>query len=224
MRIERARATRKDLKAVLGLIDEASTWLRTKDTDQWAKPWPDRKGRNARVKQGLKGGKTWIVWDGNIPAATVTIAEQANVNVWSECECDLSEKAVYVHRLITAREYAGEGLGEQLIDWAGLRGQDHKRAKWIRIDVWSSNQALHEYYTKRGFEPCGKCGNPDYPSGALFQKPVTAIGALCIPRVVGSSADFELARFQRTPGVPGIALDDRLKTALDDRLKAPAMA
>jgi len=214
MRIERARATRKDIKTVLGLIGEASAWLRTKDTDQWAKPWPDRKARNARVLQGLKRGKTWIVWDGNIAAATVTIAEEANLKVWSECKCNLLDKAVYVHRLITAREYAGLGLGEQLIDWAGLRGHDLKRAEWIRIDVWASNEGLHNFYTKRGFVPCGRCTDPDYPSGALFQKPVAAIGALCIPRVVGSCAEFDLTRL-RSPSMPHASVDrsvDRHKT------------
>ena len=124
MRIERARATRREIKAVLGLIDEASTWLRSKDTDQWTEPWPDRKMRDSRVRRGLKVGKTWIVWERNIPVATVTIAEQPNVRVWSASGCDLSERAVYVHRLIAARNYAGWGLGAELIDWAGLRQGD----------------------------------------------------------------------------------------------------
>jgi GNAT superfamily N-acetyltransferase len=176
MLIESAKI--KHLDAVLSLVDEASTWLRDyKETDQWAEPWPTKKERDARILKGLQNGKTWIVWDGNTAAATVTIATAYNPAVWSEpaCTCDLTERAVYVHRLITARKYAGCGLGEELIDWAGLRGRRKNRARWIRIDVWTSNTALHEYYTKRGFHPCGSCIDPDYPSGALFQKSVSAI-------------------------------------------------
>jgi len=71
--------------------------------------------------------------------------------------------------------YAGWGLGAELIDWAGLRARREYGAKWIRIDVWTTNTALHGYYLKRGFEPCGSCANPAYPSRALFQKPVSAI-------------------------------------------------
>jgi hypothetical protein len=198
MRIVRAAGTRENLEAVLGLIEEASTWLGTNGTDQWAKPWPNKKSRDARVLRGLQVGKTWIVWDGEIPAATVTVATRSNPAVWRQpaCECDLSEPAVYVHRLITSRNYAGRGLGAELIDWAGLRGQLDYTAKWIRIDVWTSNLALHDYYRRRGFEPCGYCADPSYPSGALFQKRVSKIGKLSIPQFPGSSADFDLAGLQ----------------------------
>ena len=179
MRVARAEATGEHLEAVLSLIEEASAWLRSKDTDQWARPWPDKEARDARVLRGLQNGKTWIVWDGDTPAATVTLATHANAAVWSKqaCECDLSERAVYAHRLITARNYSGWGLGAELLNWAGLRGRRFG-AKWIRIDVWASNPALHDYYLKRGFEPCGTCADPAYPSGALFQKSISGIGQL----------------------------------------------
>jgi GNAT superfamily N-acetyltransferase len=175
MRIAPAAAT--DLPIVLDLIEEASGWLRLKDTDQWQKPWPDEDRRNARALKGLQGGCTWIVWDGEVPAATVTITPRRNAAVWSEsaCTCNLAERAVFVHRLITARKYAGLGLGAGLLDWAGLRGQRLYGAKWIRIDVWTTNEGLHEYYLGQGFQACGFCADPTYPSGALFQKPVAMI-------------------------------------------------
>ena len=191
MRISCAEPTAENLKAVLGLVQEASDWLWTKDTDQWTKPWPDEKGRDARVLRGLLKGTTWIVWDGDIPAATVTITPRKNAAVWSKpgCTCDLAERAVFIHRLITARKYAGQGLGAELIDWAGLRGQRLYGAKWIRIDVWTTNTGLHDYYVKTGFEPCGFCADPDYPSGALFQKPVSAVRPSIIPQFMQSPPD-----------------------------------
>lgn len=174
-----APATAEDFDTVLGLVDDAAAWLRTKNTDQWAAPWPDRAARDARVMRGLAGRKTWIVWDGEAAAATVTLTPRLNPKVWSRpaCTCDLSKRAVYAHRLITARNYAGWGLGGQLIDWAGQRARRHYGAEWIRIDVWTGNTALHEYYMRRGFRPCGFCPDPAYPSGALFQKSVALIGA-----------------------------------------------
>jgi GNAT superfamily N-acetyltransferase len=178
-----ALATTEDFDTVLGLIDEAAAWLRTKNTDQWAAPWPDRDARDARVKRGLAGEKTWIVWDGDVAAATVTLTPRLNPKVWSRpaCLCDLSERAVYAHRLITARSYKGRGLGAQLIDWAGLGARYRYGAKWIRIDVWSTNAGLHDYYLSTGFEPCGGCEDPGYPSGKLFQKRTARIEASDIP-------------------------------------------
>jgi hypothetical protein len=189
------QANAQHLDTVLGLIDDARTRLWTKDTDQWEKPWPTAAARDARVLKGLQNGKTWIVWDGAIAAATVTIATAYNPAVWTKptCTCDLNERAVYVHRLITARKYAGCGLGAELIDWAGLRGRRKNRARRIRIDVWSTNTGLHDYYVSKGFKPCGHCADPDYPSGALFEKPVAEIVAPRFPKFTETSGDSQLA-------------------------------
>lgn len=191
-------AIRDDLPVVVGLIENARKWLATKGTDQWAKPYPDADSKLARVQEGIERGETYIVWDGEIAAATVTIKTERNGVVWSKRNahhCDLSIPAVYVHRLITAREYAGLGLGAELIDWAGLRGARSYAAKCVRIDVWTTNIALHKYYMGTGFEVCGSYeDDPDYPSGALFEKPVTAIETanLHIPQFTGSAAEFVL--------------------------------
>jgi hypothetical protein len=195
LRIARAEPTPENLLALLGLIEERADWLRYKGIDQWAKPWPDERRRNERVLKGLQVRKTWIVWDDDRPAATVTTATRANPAVWMKpySQCNLSESAVYAHRLITARGYSGLELGSQLIDWAGLRARREYGAKWIRIDVWTTNGALHDYYQSQGFSPCGRCPDPGYPSGALFQKPVAGIRAGSIPQFSGTSAEFSLA-------------------------------
>ena len=224
MQIACAEPTPENLKAILGLIEEARGWLTLKDTDQWAKPWPDEKARDARVLRGLQGGKTWLVWDGDTPAATVTLTPRKNDAVWSTpaCTCDLADRAVFIHRLITARKYAGLELGADLIDWAGLRGQRLYGAKWIRIDVWSSNKRLHDYYMKRGFEPCGFCADASYPSGALFQKPVSAIAKTSVPQFVESHDGW--AGAERLPELAG-ALNRGRPTLLAhpaDRVSLPA--
>jgi GNAT superfamily N-acetyltransferase len=171
-------ATPGDLEVILGLIEDARRWLKAQGRDQWAKPWPDRETRDARVLRGLVNKKTWIVRRGDTAVATLTMAHQHNPGVWvpGACECDLAQRAVYLHRLITARSVAGRGLGKWLINWAGNRARTEYGARWIRIDVWTTNTDLHRYYQKLGFAPCGRCPNPAYPSGALFQKPLPKPG------------------------------------------------
>jgi GNAT superfamily N-acetyltransferase len=188
-----ARAGPEHLDAVLCLIEDARRWLGDKDTDQWETPWPNPAGRDARVLAGLRNGKTWIVWHDGIAAATVTITTRRNTAVWSKpaCTCNLAERAVFIHRLITSRKYAGQGLGAELIDWAGLRGCREYGAKWIRIDVWSTNEGLHDYYMSQGFTPCGTCADPDYPSGALFEKPVRGISVPRLPKFTETSIDSQ---------------------------------
>lgn len=187
-------ATPADLHEVRRLVHEAADWLRkSKGTDQWSKPWPTREARDRRVLAGLKQGKTFVVWDDDVPVATVTTDTQADPAVWSgpDCACNLSEPAVYAHRLITARSYAGLGIGAELIDWVGLRGKRKDCARWIRIDVWTSNVALHGYYLNRGFESCGTCPDPAYPSRVLLQKPVAAIEEPDYPKFTEYKAGHE---------------------------------
>ena len=64
-----------------------------------------------------------------------------------------------------------------MIDWAGARDLGEWNAQWVRIDVWTTNVALHGYYEKRGFRFCriARCHAEDYPSAALFQKPTSEI-------------------------------------------------
>jgi GNAT superfamily N-acetyltransferase len=160
-------ATVSQQPILIDLIEEAARWLRGKDTDQWAEPWPDRRGRDERIRRGLELGQTWIAWDGDVPAATMTISPRANPDVWRDKG---QEDAVYIHRLVVSRAYGGLDLGGVLIDWAVQRELRTRRVAWVRVDVWTTNADLHDYYERQGFIRCGDCPDPRYPSGALFQK------------------------------------------------------
>ena len=165
-----------DMRPIIRMIDEAAAWLVTKGTDQWAKPWPSETARDARVRRGLRDRRTWIVEDHGIPVATVTHRRQGNQKLWTAEE--QRDPAVYVSRLIVSRKFAGNQIGSALIDWAGQRALWGWNAQWIRIDVWTTNVALHNYYEKRGFRWIRTCDlkEPDrYPSAALFQKPTAEI-------------------------------------------------
>jgi GNAT superfamily N-acetyltransferase len=168
LRLDLCRARLHDLGAVSGLLREASLWLRTKHTDQWAADWPSEDIRRERVQAAIRAGRTWIAWDAAVAAATVT-ASPNHHGIWPEE--NRRDPAVYVRRLVVSRRYAGLGLGAQLLDWAGWRAARHYGARWIRVDVWTTNTALHDYYRNHGFEFCGFCQTiTGYPAAALFQK------------------------------------------------------
>ena len=165
------------MTAILGLISTAAQWLQeTKGTDQWARPWPDQEARDGRVAQGIEYGLTWMVEDNGSLAGTVTCREHGTDILWTPE--DLLDPAIYVSRLIVSRDHAGLGIGAALIDWAGLRGLQGWDANWIRVDVWTNNFALHDYYKSQGFTHLRTCpfdDEWDYPSAALFQKPTADI-------------------------------------------------
>ncbi len=170
-----------DCRLIIRMVDQAAAWLRNKDTDQWAKPWPSRAARDARILAAITQGKTWIARDGDTPAATITsedMADQALAGEWND-----GEPAVYVRRLVVARTYGGCGLGSRLLSWAGDHAAERYGARWVRIDVWKTNKALHKYYVDQGFDLVAYCRDTEYPSGALFQRTTNGI----------SVAEFDMA-------------------------------
>jgi GNAT superfamily N-acetyltransferase len=165
--LSRSTAVEADLAVIVRLIQEAADWLQTQDTDQWAKPWPDQAGLESRIWAGLGQGKSWICRDGAIPAATITADPDVDP-YWTGS--GQPESAIYVHRLVVSRQYAGTGLGAALLDWAGRTGRREHGARWIRVSAWTTNRRLHAYYRKQGFSLCGYHPDDGYPSGARFQK------------------------------------------------------
>jgi Acetyltransferase (GNAT) family len=166
------RATVDDLTVVIRLIEEAAEWLRGRGTDQWARPWPNRAGRDSRILAALSQGKTWIGWDDSAPAATIT-ADPDEDPYWPDDL--LHDPAVYVQRMVVRRPYRGVGLGATLLDWAGWTARRDHGARWIRVSAWTTNTGLHAYFQRQGFLPCGSHADDGYPSAARFQKPTALL-------------------------------------------------
>jgi GNAT superfamily N-acetyltransferase len=178
------QATMDDVDIVLDLIAEAADWLRNeKTTTQWNRPWPSPEEHVKRVTEGVADNRTWIVWDGHIAVATVTIHRTGSPALWTPVELDT--EAVYLHRLVVRRSYAGDGLGAELINWSGQQGrQENPDAEHIRIDVWTDNYELHDYYVRQGFGFVAVRETPDRrPSSRLFQKPLGQALSTCAPRL-----------------------------------------
>ena len=175
LRLVLRRARTHDYGEVTSLFEATRRWLLTKHTDQWQKPWPNEAVRNLRVWAAMQAGRTWVAWDDAAVAATITVSPNHH-EIWPDKY--RTDPAVYVRRLVVGRRYSGLDLGAQLLDWAGLRAARDYGAAWVRVDVWTTNTALHDYYLDRGFDSCGFHEPvPGYPSAALFQRSTDQIKA-----------------------------------------------
>jgi GNAT superfamily N-acetyltransferase len=172
------RADEDDLPAVLELISEAKLWLPSRRTNQWSTDWADKRGRKRsdRVRDSLTEGTTWIVTvthDGKpYTVATVTIELDSNPLVWDR-PGDLNDSAVYLSRLIVTRRLAGLKIGAALLNWACDYARHCHHVELVRIDVWTRNFSLHNYYRGLGFRWQGYCKDLSYPSRARFQRPTS---------------------------------------------------
>lgn len=143
-----------DMQSIIGLINESANWLQAeKESDQWKKPWPDEDGRDQRIRRGIKVGRTWIVESGADLVGTVSCGRGGNKKLWKQRE--RTQPAVYASRLVVSRRHSRKAIAASLIDWAGERGAQIWGALWIRIDVWTNNNALQDYYVSQGFATCG---------------------------------------------------------------------
>ncbi|MFD5802168.1 GNAT family N-acetyltransferase [Streptomyces sp. NPDC127020] len=132
-----------DLAKLLAFRQEAAAWLSRLGTDQWQRPYPADK-----LLATIETGEVFMVRDGNVTAATITLTPEAEEGLWAADE--LQEPSLFINKLTVARTHAGHNLGGRLLDWAGDRAH-RAGAKWLRLDAWTTNTDLQAYYLRHGF-------------------------------------------------------------------------
>ena len=140
-RLQVREAGASDLDAVISILEEAARWMVSQNIEGWT---PDGFSRD-RIADLIEGGEMYLaVLDGE-PVGTFAIQ-------WSDRETwgNVSDDAGYVHGLAIRRDFAGMGLGRELLGRAEHMVSLAKRA-YLRLDCVADNEALNEYYRRAGF-------------------------------------------------------------------------
>ncbi|MFJ3758853.1 GNAT family N-acetyltransferase [Streptomyces sp. NPDC090080] len=138
-----APAEPHDVTKLLAFREDAAAWLRKLGSDQWSRPYPADK-----LLATIQSGTVFMLRDGHTTAATITLTPDAEDGLWTDAE--LAEPSMFVNKLTVDREYAGQNIGGRLLDWAGDRAH-RAGAKWVRLDAWTTNEGLQQYYLRQGF-------------------------------------------------------------------------
>ncbi|SEC17013.1 Ribosomal protein S18 acetylase RimI [Streptomyces sp. 2224.1] len=133
-----------DVAKLLAFREEAAAWLTRIGSDQWQRPYPAD-----RLLATIQAGTVFMVLDGGATVATITLTPEVEDGLWTEQE--LAEPSMFVNKFTVARTHSGQNLGGRLLDWAGDRAY-RAGAKWLRLDAWTTNEALQRYYLQQGFE------------------------------------------------------------------------
>ena len=167
-------AAAEDVPALLALRTEAEEWLRTKGTDQWSDPETGEKAIT-KWRASIDEGRAWVVVDEHDQVLATVSRGPVDRDFWTDA--DRPESALYLYKLIVAREASGRHLGTRVIDWmcrlAALEGRT-----WVRIDTWRTNTQLHAYYERLRFRHVRTEEPSHRRSGWLAQRPV---GELVMP-------------------------------------------
>ncbi|MCM6776104.1 GNAT family N-acetyltransferase [Nocardia sp. CDC159] len=169
MTIRIRQAHMSDLGTICRLRLQRTAWLAERGSDQWT-----RQGRGLPIERfaravgrAVRAGETWIAEVDGEPAGTITVNDRADAGLWSPGEI---ADAVIVHYMIVDLRFAGRGVGKALLAYAGAVACERHRT-WVRLDAWTTNTTLHDYYRRAGFRLVRLAG-PDAPgpSGALFER------------------------------------------------------
>jgi GNAT superfamily N-acetyltransferase len=161
-----------DVEVIMSWRRERVAWLAQRGEDQWSVPLP-----RSAIAATVLAGQTWMVWDGEDPVATVTLAASADADAFWKPDvdpeplwypADRPTDALYAAKMMVPRRHAGDGLGSEILDWAGGRAYI-AGLTWLRFDAWTTNTRLHAYYVGLGFEHVRTVQSR--VSGACFQKP-----------------------------------------------------
>lgn len=171
------QATEDDTEAVLSLLDQAAAWLSSKGIVQWPQRFSHTEGwRIARITRYITNGQTWLVRANGTPVATFTIGgpDPDYEDGWP----DGSASGLYIFRMAVDREWAGQDIGGQILDWVSVHAAANGYS-WLRLDCSRDNRQLQKYYEARGFTRVNTLirtitesdGTPyTRKSGALYQR------------------------------------------------------
>lgn len=149
-----------DVRGIWRLRRQREDWLAARGIDQW------RPGETPllTIREQVDRDEWHVVRDGDVMAALRIL--WADPEFWGNDD----GPAVYVHGLMVASDRAGEGLGAELLDWAGRFGRRHGRTR-LRLDSALTNPALTRYYERLGFIRQGRRQVGDLFEVILWERP-----------------------------------------------------
>ncbi len=158
-----------NLAIITGILEEAASWIASLDIDQW-QPGDFRQSANqSRIAQNINRGEAYLALYDKQVIGTITVQAGSAIDeeLWGH---ERLHDALYVHRLVIQRKYAGKGIGSIFLRWAEQLAMDAGKP-FLRLDCMAANTALCAYYERYGFMCRGIIGQKWKAS--LYEKSVS---------------------------------------------------
>lgn len=139
-----------DVPALLAMGDSAVDWLVRKGLrGQWGTtPWTQDQRRQDRVLRMVDENELWLAEVDSRAAGALILADRPPAHV-----APVGSSELYIALLLTAREFAGRGIGRALLEHARRRARE-RRVVLLRLDCWAGGDGkLVDYYRAAGFTP-----------------------------------------------------------------------
>lgn len=155
--IQAFQATMRNEDEIRELVLQTARWLRSTGSTQWSGLLSGDDSHN--LSGAIQRGEVVAFrhsGDGELAASAILQQEPSewDAGLWGT-ERVSEGNAVYLHRLVVNRRYAGEGLGGTLMRWIeteiSFEGKDR-----IRLDCIANNEKLDRFYRSCGYAYMGE--------------------------------------------------------------------
>ncbi|URN93718.1 MAG: GNAT family N-acetyltransferase [Candidatus Pristimantibacillus lignocellulolyticus] len=141
-----------DVKVINELVIQTVSWFSSIGSTQWNN-LPNEQDDQYLLTAIANGEMIIFRKEGETALAGMVIlqqyASQWDRKLWGEAATS-ENNAVYLHRLIVNRGYAGQGLGFDILSWIDNGIQFSGRDK-IRLDCIAHNEKLNNFYKQCGY-------------------------------------------------------------------------
>jgi ribosomal protein S18 acetylase RimI-like enzyme len=135
-----------DYDALLALFDEAVAWMVARGQEgQWgSRPFSERPESRKRVREMAASEGLWVAQRAGEPVGALIVGSHP-----PHVE-PIERREVYIELLISARRYAGHGIGARLVRLAREIAIE-RGVEVLRVDCWAGAPSLVAWYERQGF-------------------------------------------------------------------------
>jgi ribosomal protein S18 acetylase RimI-like enzyme len=126
------------MNPIMGLFEEGRKWHEEMKVSKWPT------FELARVLDDIENDRLFVLVNRHRVVGSVTISESDPL-IWSD-----NAPALYIHRLVVARDLKGLNLGKLIVDKIEEKAIERDKSA-LRLDCWANNERLKSYYERIGF-------------------------------------------------------------------------
>jgi ribosomal protein S18 acetylase RimI-like enzyme len=145
------------MSPIMGLFEEGRKWHGEMKVSEWPV------FELARVLDDIDNDRLFVLMDKQLVVGSVTISESDPL-IWSD-----NTPALYIHRLVVARDLKGLNLGKLIVDKIEEKAIERDKSA-LRLDCWANNERLKSYYERIGFVKLTNVTIGDVPSLPLHYR------------------------------------------------------
>jgi 8-oxo-dGTP diphosphatase len=189
-------ATADEIDPFIALLEDAAQWMCARGIDQWR---PGSMIAQRRAFERAQNAGELLVAEESGRIVGGALLRALPDPIWAD---QPEPAALYLGKLVVARDHVGDGLGERILraaeDVARERG-----ARWLRLDCVASNESLAHYYQRRGYYPRGTVDGLLRHDKRLAAEAGVIVGCL-------DAVDFERWRPERVATLLFVVRDGRI--------------